>query len=71
MNTKEHPMIRVDTLKYEAAHGRKPRQPRQSRTSLWVFQIDDRPEPRYLRMRYGDAVEQAKAWAQYSITVLP
>jgi hypothetical protein len=64
-------MIRVDTRKYEASHGHKPRQPRGAKTSLWVFQIDQDPEPRYLRMGYKAALAQAKAWAVASVTVNP
>ena len=64
-------MIRVDTQQYQAHHGHTPRQPRQARTSLWAFQLDDDPTPRYFRMAYTDALRQAKAWAQHTVTVLP
>jgi hypothetical protein len=64
-------MIHVETRKYEARHGHKPRQPRQTKTALWVFQIDDTPEPVYLRMAYKAALQQAKAWATTRVTVLP
>jgi hypothetical protein len=64
-------MIHVDTHQYTAHHGHRPRQPRRTKTALWAFQIDEDPEPRYLRMGYKDAVRQAQAWAQRRVTVLP
>lgn len=64
-------MIRVATIKYEASHGHKPRQPRQYAVSPWAFQIDQDPTPVFITACYMDAVRQAKKQAQYSITVLP
>jgi len=64
-------MIRIETITYEAAHGHKPRQSRQYRTSPWAFQIDLDPTPVFITASYADAVKQAKTRAQYSITVLP
>lgn len=64
-------MIRVDTLKYEASHGRKPRQSRDYQASPWAFQIDVETTPVFITASYKDALKQAKAMAQCSVTVLP
>ena len=63
--------ITVDTTRYEATHGRTPRQDRHYATSPWAFQIDRDPTPVFFTARYRDAVKQAQALATYSITVLP
>jgi hypothetical protein len=63
--------IRIDTTQYEASHGHTPRQPRQQASSAWAFQIDDKPEPVCINNTYKLALAQAKAWAQYTVTVLP
>ena len=64
-------MIRIDTRKFEAVHHRTPRQPRGYRVSPWAFQIDIDPTPVFITAAYKDALAQAKARAQYSVTVLP
>ena len=63
--------IRIDTTKYEAVHGRTPRQPSGYQTSPWAFQIDQEPRPVFLVGRYSDALKRAKRRARYSVTVLP
>jgi len=63
--------VRIDTRKYEASHGRKPRQSREFKTSLWAFQIDLNPTAVWINRSYRDAVKHAKALADFSITVLP
>ena len=64
-------MIRINTLKYEAAHGRTPRQPREYQVSPWAFQLDMSTTPVFITASYKDALRQAKALAQDSVTVLP
>ena len=63
--------ISVNTRKYEDSHGRKPRQPREYRTSPWAFQIDRNHEPVFITANYQDALKHAKTLAQYEATVLP
>jgi hypothetical protein len=63
--------IYVKTLRYEITHGHKPRQARASKMSPWAFQIDTSKEPVFITASYKDALKQAKAMAQYSVTVLP
>jgi len=63
--------IRLDTSRYERAHGRKPRQPRDYPVSPWAFQIDDDPRPVFIAAAYRDAVRQAKARARKRVIVLP
>jgi len=64
-------MIRVDTLKYEASHGRKPRQSREYQASPWAFQIDLSTTPVFITASYTVALKAAKALAQDRVTVLP
>jgi hypothetical protein len=63
--------ISISTIKYEAVHGRKPRQPRAYRVSPWAFHIDLNPVPVFITASYKEALKQATAQAQYSVTVLP
>lgn len=64
-------MITVSTLKFEASHGRKPRQPREYAACPWAFQIDSKAEPVFITASYPEALRQAKKLARYSVTVLP
>jgi hypothetical protein len=64
-------MIRVSTLKYEASHGHKPRQPRGYSVSPWAFQIDQHPTPVFITASYKDALNKAKQRARWSVVVLP
>jgi hypothetical protein len=64
-------MIRIDTLKYEASHGHTPRQSRGYQVSPWAFQLDMSTTPVFITASYKDALKQAKAMAQCSVTVLP
>ena len=63
--------IRIDTTRYEATHGHRPRQPRHYTVSPWAFQIDRDPQPVCITASYRDAVKQAQALATFAITVLP
>lgn len=63
--------VRIDTIKYQASHGQKPRQPYGMGAGRWAFQIDMDTTPVFIRGTYQEAVKQAKSQAQYSITVLP
>lgn len=63
--------IYVKTLRYEITHGHTPRQPRGHNVSPWAFQIDETPTPVFITASYKDALKQAKALAQYRVTVLP
>jgi hypothetical protein len=64
-------MIRVDTLRYEATHGHKPRQPHGSSVSAWAFLIDQAPEPVIITASYKDALKKAKSRARWAVVVLP
>lgn len=65
-------MISVDTLKYEASHGHKPRQPYGQPASTWAFTVDGHHDQVvWIRGKYSEALKQAKKQAQYSVTVLP
>jgi hypothetical protein len=64
-------MIRVNTLRYEATHGHKPRQPHGASVSPWAFQIDQAPEPVIITASYKDALKKAKSRARWSVVVLP
>jgi hypothetical protein len=64
-------MIRVDTLKYEASHGHKPRQPRGYAVSPWAFAIDQDPTPVWITASSKDALKKAKQRARWSVVVLP
>jgi hypothetical protein len=63
--------IRVNTMKYRAAHGHMPQQPRGYQTSRWAFQIDNHQDPVFIAASYEEALAQAKTRAEYSVTVLP
>jgi hypothetical protein len=64
-------MIRVSTLRYEASHGHKPRQPHGSSVSPWALLIDQAPKPVVSTASYKDALKHAKSRARWSVTVLP
>lgn len=63
--------VRIHTTKYQASHGKKPRQPYIGGPGVWAFQIDTDETPVFIRGTYLEAVKQAKQQAHYSITVLP
>lgn len=63
--------IRIVTREYEYVHGHKPRQTRFYRVSPWAFEIDEQEPPIFITASYKIALKQAKAQAQYSVTVLP
>ena len=63
--------IHVETLTYEASHGRKPRTIA-GQASGWMFQLDgDDQNVVQIRGTYSEALRQAKKQAQYSVKVLP
>ena len=64
-------MVRVVTLKYEAVHGHKPRQPRGHSIWPWAFQIDMAPTPVIVTASDKDALQKAKERAKFSVRVLP
>jgi hypothetical protein len=64
-------MIRVNTLRYEATHGHKPRQPHGASMSPWAFVIDQQPVPVIITASYKDALKKAKSRARWSVVVLP
>jgi hypothetical protein len=64
-------MVRVVTLKYEAVHGHKPRQPRGHSIWPWAFQIDMAPTPVIFTASYKNALQKAKERAKFSVHVLP
>jgi hypothetical protein len=63
-------MVRVVTLKYEAVHGHKPRQPQGHSIWSWAFQIDMAPTPVIFTASYKDALQKAKSRAKFSVHVL-
>ena len=64
-------MITVDTLKYEATHGLKPRTWPGQGASQWMVQLDDNPTPVKLYGKYHLVIKRAKELAHTRVTVLP
>jgi len=62
--------ISVDTLTYEASHGRKPRTIGGERSG-WMFQVDGSNNVVQIRGTYSEALKQAKKQAQYSVKIMP